>query len=166
MADYFTQFAVFIDMPREAAAHAAALADLVDRYALHLALYGESEEATDFDGWSGDDRLDAAARIIAGAGENEIGATWVAGEQGLYVAGEENPNIEMIAEIVQITMQRFHLTTPVVIEWANFCSRPRPGGFSGGCAVITQSHQRWLNTGRWADRQIEDLRLDAAFQSA
>ncbi|HZU88396.1 MAG TPA: hypothetical protein VE993_03985 [Stellaceae bacterium] len=82
--------------------------------------------------------------------------------EGLYVAGEENPNIEMIADIVQITMQQFHLTMPVIIEWANFCSRPRPGGF----VVITQSHQRWLNTGRWADRQLEGLKREAAFQSA
>jgi hypothetical protein len=42
----------------------------------------------------------------------------------------------------------------------------RPDGFGGGCVVITQNRQRWLNTTDWIEQQLDELELDAGFQSA
>ncbi len=166
MANNYTSFAENLKMPREAARYAVAL----DALCSDLADFGQSgadEEEGDtweppkiIEGVPVDERmiLDAHAIVEPSADFYGSSTTFEAGEtSALYVASDESGDIEVVVAIVQATMARFDLPGAVHIQWANTCSKLRPGEFGGGAVVITKDDEEWMTTSRWVDEKIAEL---------
>lgn len=74
-------------------------------------------------------------------------------EGGLWVSGDYGISDEMV-EFIQSYMRKFNILKPVIIETANYCSKPRVGEFGGSWLVITQ------------DETVGGDTLDAAMEAA
>lgn len=172
MANNYTQAAELLDMPLAAARHAV----LVDTVASELADYETVAEW--MEAIPGADEVDPSvitdARSVIEACQEDIyygtSCRFEAGEHGLYLASDESIDLDATATIVQVTMARFDLAGPFVIEWASTCSALRAGEFGGGALVITKDDIRSMSSSRWAELEsaaIQDAAaLDAGFQSA
>lgn len=58
-------------------------------------------------------------------------AIWITDQGGM-------PNLDLLVYVVELACEKMELQNPVVIEWANTCSRPLLDGFGGGIAVIAR----------------------------
>lgn len=65
----------------------------------------------------------------------------------------ENGNAGCAAELLFAFVTEFRPAAIYTIEWAETCSRMRPGEFGGGACVISREGIRWQRTGVWASRE-------------
>jgi hypothetical protein len=64
----------------------------------------------------------------------------------IMVTGEESPDLEAIANAIQIACRDSLKTKPVGFEWASVCDKMRLDSFSGGWCAIFHDRQEWENT--------------------
>ena len=71
--------------------------------------------------------------------EDGLGFDWNINrkEHELWIYAEENGNIDTIAYFVQEYINTFRLSYVFSLTWAETCSKPRVGEFSGGWMVVT-----------------------------
>lgn len=148
MADNYTDTAVLLEMPIEAARYAVALAD---------AIYDDDADNIE------DERLRADVEILLEDDIQSTSATWEASEHAvtkagqLYIASDESIDMEATAAVLQATMARFDLPGALAIEWAETCSKKRPGEFGGGAVVITKDAEHWMSTSQWISEKVLEL---------
>lgn len=63
----------------------------------------------------------------------------------LYVYAEDSGSPESAAHLIKMLLDADLLAVPefVVLEWAETCSKPRPGEFSGGACMISREGIEW-----------------------
>jgi len=117
--------------------------------------------------WLGfpEDVRDAALKVVGRDGEN--GSSFALnsddGEDGsldagtLYVFSEDGGGLEAAAQLVQSLLVRFDIAEPVILEWADTCSRPRPDAFGGGAMVITRDRILSMSTRQMAERMLNEV---------
>ena len=66
---------------------------------------------------------------------------------------EEHGNAGCAAELLFAFVTEFRPAAIYTIEWAETCSRMRPGEFGGGACVISHEGIRWHSTSKWASRE-------------
>jgi hypothetical protein len=78
---------------------------------------------------------------------DEPDAVWVDFQDG---------DLALVAAIVEYAMTTMpEVPSPQGWEWANTCSRPRPGEFSGGAVVVSRgAGTQWHTTGQWLDEAL------------
>ncbi len=157
MANNYTQFAEVITMPREAAEYAVAL-----QAAAWRVVDDETLEPGD----------EQPARALIAEYADRCGGEWYGTsttfevcDNGLYIAAEESGDLEAVALVIQYTFRHFGLTNFAYIEYANTCSRMRPGEFGGGAMVVTKDDTRWLSTSLWVSQTIDEMQYEAALDA-
>lgn len=79
------------------------------------------------------------ATRIAGECEVEDGCFDVQTEmrpEGLLLTGEEYFNTSHAERLVRALVEELDLPDPIVVTWAFWCSKPRPGEFGGGGFLV------------------------------
>lgn len=84
-------------------------------------------------------------------------------EQGekLWIYSEENCDLDIVASVLADYQEKYHLDDPIVLEWANTCSKLRTDGFGGGAVAIHKGTLEWFNPSDQAARWIAERRSDA-----
>jgi len=59
---------------------------------------------------------------------------------------EQHGDLEILANDIQEFLKRFRPDKRIGIEWAETCSRVRPGEFGGGAVLVTAHTQYWMST--------------------
>lgn len=60
-------------------------------------------------------------------------------------------DIEELATVVQDFLIEFNLDTIIEFEWADTCSKPRPGEFGGGACIVSKTGWEIMNTREMID---------------
>lgn len=74
---------------------------------------------------------------------------------GIHLSHDESMNIDAALSFTKAVLVTFDSDLPVVVEWAETCSRPRSGEFGGGAAIVTKEGIETLNTFDWIERQLQ-----------
>jgi hypothetical protein len=77
----------------------------------------------------------------------------------LWVYSEDNGNVDHVVVLVQAFLVQFRQDYAFTISWAETCSKPRIGEFSGGAAMVTARKKSYLSAAAWVFEQAE---LEAA----
>ena len=147
MANNYTQFAFRVEgWPQAAIDHALALAAAVD------ALGVEDEVPSDTP-----DILAARAAEIVESYSRGTDAQFDLVSDDLIVYSEESGCVGAVADILQHAMAAHDIKKPIVVEYANTCSKMRVGEFGGGCVVVTADEVEWIDSGRWGEQTAARL---------
>lgn len=163
MADYYTQFSVGIgNFPPEQLAWAR---DLHEAISMHFCNGSEDLERDRRWNELADDARQAALAIMAANPDDlskfEIESSRAYGDDGqeleaLYVHGEEG-GLDNAALFIQQVLIHSGSTEPVMLEWANSCSKPRVDAFGGGAMVITQDRILSCSTRDMVERLLDQI---------
>jgi hypothetical protein len=132
MANSYTHMSAFLQLPREALDIIAAINDAMNNdEPLPTALTGGERAMLD----------DTAAPYLGRCEWDDVeGKIWLHGD---------TVRVESVAALVQIAIHRFQPALKWGFEWAYTCSRPRPGEFGGGAAVVAADAIEWCCTSDW-----------------
>ena len=136
MANSYTQFSFTFPVNE---AEQAWLQAKIDR--LTALIFGEVEPETEWE----EDLVE----------ESSFGLVVNFEEGAAYFMSEESGNVELAIDVVQQFLSHFRPTAAIGFEWANTCSKPRPGEFGGGACLITTTETKFINTGLWLAEQME-----------
>ena len=78
----------------------------------------------------------------------------------LYIASEENGNISYVVFILNEVMKHYKIKEPIVIEYAYTCSKPRPGEFGGGVAVVGPGTWKFNSTAAMGEKMAKAMRRE------
>jgi len=142
MAETRTQFALAIaDWSKPAIEHLLTLADAVDAL-------GNDETAPED---TPENLVERAREIVEQYNRGTDACFELDDADGsLSIYAEEHGCVGATADIIQHAMAAHGIKQPVILEYANTCSRMRSGEFGGGAVVITIERLEWMDTGRWA----------------
>lgn len=62
-------------------------------------------------------------------------------------------DLEALVLVVCGFQLKFQITEPWSLTWAETCSSPRVGKFSGGAVVVFKGKDEWLYTHSWCDKK-------------
>ncbi len=128
MADYYTNFSVFLPLTKEQQAYAFEIAQQVEEH--------ETQEIpTDFPASLNDE-------IENWTFETEIT------EKGLWLHSQYGGQ-DAACVFIQHLVQKFRFVEGVTFEWSHDCSKPRTDAFGGGAAFITATHIQTFTTQQW-----------------
>lgn len=85
------------------------------------------------------------------ADENEPICQWESETDGIWLYSEESFDIDGLCSLICDWQEHFGLSSPIIIEWATFCSRPRVDEFSGGCFVCVCGRADWVDPRKYAE---------------
>jgi hypothetical protein len=69
---------------------------------------------------------------------------------------EDWGNLDSATTIMQAFLNKFQPDGYFKIEWADTCSKARPGEFGGGAVFVTAKEIKWMSTNSWlADQKIQ-----------
>lgn len=140
MADYYTNFSLFMALPDVAARTDA------------LELHQRMEEHRD-----DEDRPDDVPESLWEQREDwhfECASHGTDTEPSVWLHSS-NGGIDATCAFIQHLLQRFKLKEAVSLEWSHDCSRPRTDAYGGGAAFITAHELRTFNTAEWVRQQQE-----------
>jgi hypothetical protein len=147
MANNYTQFSFGIaGWPKSAIDHVLALAAAVD------ALGQEDDVPSDTP-----DDLAARAAEIAESYSRGTDAQFDLDGDDLIIYSEESGCVGAVVDILQHAMATHGIAKPVVIEYADTCSKMRVGEFGGGCVVVTADETEWMDSRRWGEQNAARL---------
>ena len=69
--------------------------------------------------------------------------------------GTGEGDIEAVINCVAEWINTFRPDYVFSLEWANTCSKPRPGEFGGGAVIVTRNNTEWFTTGQWISRKVQ-----------
>ena len=160
MAENFTQLSFAARLGREAAVFACCLNEGI---ALAEASTESVVDLLESAAYPAD--LTALAREIRDRHADSTGCFFDAEGEGddvnLVVYTDDHCCVGAVADVIQATLARFAVGLPVVIEYAQTCSKPRQGEFGGGAVVVTADAQHWMSTTAWAERKAAELAGEA-----
>jgi len=81
---------------------------------------------------------------------------------GIWVHSSDWGDLEALVGVVCAFQQRFQITEPWSLTWADTCSRPRIGEFGGGAVVVCKGEAEWLHTWSWCEDRKRALKGGAA----
>jgi hypothetical protein len=64
----------------------------------------------------------------------------------IYLSGEEQADPEQMAYFIQFVQKHFDLNEPILITWAETCSKMREGEFSGGACLVHKDIIKFRDT--------------------
>ena len=64
----------------------------------------------------------------------------------VWVTSDGGPNLDALANVIQLCCQDTLKQAPIGFEWSNDCSKHRPDAFGGGWCAIFHDRQEWENT--------------------
>ncbi|TCJ38865.1 hypothetical protein [Parafrankia sp. BMG5.11] len=67
-------------------------------------------------------------------------------DDGISLGGADSPNLEAIANLIQLICQETLSSGALGFEWATTCDKLRPDAFSGGWCVVSLQEIRWETT--------------------
>ena len=138
MADYFTNFSLFLALPDPAA----------QQYAMDL--YANARRAQQED--EPPDTLPDALKEVTEDWWFEAEAQNSDGKFGLWLHSE-NGGIDAVCAFIQHLLQKYHSTEQVTFEWSHDCSKPRVDAYGGGAAIITATEIKTMSTSQWLQEQ-------------
>lgn len=108
-----------------------------------------------FDAWDGtdEDRLNFSDSQQDWLAFESLGFEWKLDDDGLWVYAEEFGNPEAVAAFIQEFLIEFNRTDSWALTWANTCSKPRIGEFSGGAAFVTATDVKFMLADTWLMEQ-------------
>lgn len=138
MADYYTHISTMIDDPTVAEREWWKRAiELVERF--------RGDEVTEE---TYKDLLPDEVQIIKAA-ENDGSIDWgihSVVDKNVWFSDEDGvPNIDGLANLIQIFHQRFRPQGIHTFRWAETCSKPRLGAYGGGVFAITAKEVKTMN---------------------
>ncbi len=85
--------------------------------------------------------------FLCAIAENEVISfnCYVQGKE-IYIGSEEFADPEHMAYFIQFIQKHFNLNEPVLITWAETCSKLREGEFNGGCAIVHKDLIKFRNS--------------------
>lgn len=140
MANYYTHMSFTVDLPSEEAAEkAVGLLGEIDERIL------EPEDAD----WSGDfasfKQYECTSDLVV---EAEGASLWIRDDCGC-------PNIDLLADYLQLVLKRYHPTGYAGFEWSTDCDRHRLDAFGGGSVFVTAEKQDFVSSWQWLSQQVE-----------
>lgn len=175
MANYFTQFSVAIDgISKDQVAWAKGLHGAVMlRRDFLLSARMTPDESPDQESdpeWIeyADDVRQAAISIVDGDPDDpsdfQVTSYEIRKEGGVHaeilcIYGEEG-GLEKAALFIQQVLIHIDSAEPVTLEWAETCSKPRPGGFGGGAMVIGRDRIVSCSTRDMVARLLDEIDVD------
>jgi hypothetical protein len=80
-----------------------------------------------------------------------------------YLYAEDNCDLDRVVAFVQAFLKTHRPDSSIGFEWAETCSKPRPGEFGGGAILVTATTDEWMSTGEALDilRSQSDRRVAA-----
>jgi hypothetical protein len=78
----------------------------------------------------------------------------------LYLYAEEHGAPDHVVSYIETLIHRRLALEPVYFEWAYTCSKPRPGEFGGGGALITKDKTYWFMPSRYMELKWEKIKKD------
>ena len=114
--------------------------------------------------------LRSAKRVMAGGDAdmcygvgfypNEAMPSSLTGYAGLIIYMEESGDLEGLVSALYEFSAYFKLEYPIGFEWANSCSKMRPGEFGGGAVVIKPGKKpKWNSTGNWLAKELNTKKV-------
>lgn len=76
------------------------------------------------------------------------------GGRALVFWSDDSGNTDQVAKFAQLFLKKFRPKGHFFIEWANTCSKPRPGEFGGGVVFVTADDITYTNTSNWVDEKV------------
>ena len=83
------------------------------------------------------------------------GIAWEFIDNQLWLHGDECGNVSHVAELVRAFLARFRPNQCWQLTWAETCSRPRIGEFSGGGVFVTATGVKFCIPHDWLRLQIK-----------
>lgn len=90
-------------------------------------------------------------------GSNMVCADYEMTDDGLWIHGDEGPNLEMIAAVIYFALRHYGIDSYVSMEYSLSCSKPRLDGFGGGAAFITKDGYEFFSTSGWLMEKEADF---------
>jgi hypothetical protein len=150
MADYFTNLSFEVELPDEAAATAA-----VELLAAIESRLDDPEEAD----WSGDferfRQYDEFGFDLAVEVEPDGKTLWFHDQWG-------SPNIDLLADYLQLVLQKHAPNHSASFEWATNCTKHRLDAFSGGALFITAEKIDYFSSWEWLSQKRDEWVADRA----
>ena len=84
----------------------------------------------------------------------------------LWLYAEENGDLDHLAQILAEYQEKYDLAKPLILEWANTCSKLRTDGFGGGAVAIYKGTLEWFNPYDQASRWIAEQKEKTSLQRA
>lgn len=142
MADYFTQFSVVVPIKSyEEAAWVKKYADLFRENWEASEVWQEETLAARFEELKQEIPVDAYDRMVE-AGIREVSCEIELEDIGkdlvVWVHDGGGGDVYIAAVFILVFLARFYRDDEVFLHWADTCSKPRAGAFSGGTALVTR----------------------------
>ena len=98
----------------------------------------EDYDGYDYDGWLGFDYEFTA-------------------QNSFWIYTEESGDPSRVAQFVQAFLKEFRPSEVFVMNWADFCSKPRIEEFGGGAIVVSADRIKVMDSYCWAENQKDRL---------
>lgn len=142
MADYYTHVSFVIPAVSEAEGKWL------------TAVFKGLENGTDEEGselFPGLEISDSLRKNLAVASAHEYwglgGHLYASLDEGFWVASEDSPNLDALGEVLVEFLSLYRPTDVITFTWAETCSRPRAGAFSGGVCICSAEGSLWRTLG-------------------
>lgn len=94
-------------------------------------------------------------------GEMCLGFQWSIDKEGdgycLWMYAEESGDVEHVVLFAQEFLARFRPHDYFTLTWAETCSKPRIGEFSGGAVFVTAEETAWNGAFSWIGEKTADF---------
>ncbi len=78
-------------------------------------------------------------------------------DHGIWLSTNESFNGDALLEVLCEFQNKFNYKQPIVITFADFCSKLRVDEFGGGALVIYHGQSYCMDTHAWADEKIKEI---------
>jgi hypothetical protein len=150
MADYFTHLSFEVELPNEEAVKAAV--ELLTAIESRL---DDPEEAD----WSGEferfRQYDEFGFDLVVEVEPDGKTLWIRDNYG-------SPNVDLLAEYLQLVLQKYAPEHSASFEYATDCTKHRLDAFSGGSLFITADKIDYFSTWEWLSQKRDEWVADRA----
>lgn len=82
-------------------------------------------------------------------------------EEALWLYSEDECDLDGVASILAEYQERYQLDDPIILAWANTCSKLRIDGFGGGAVAIYKGEIKWFTPFTQASKWIAERRSHA-----
>lgn len=115
-----------------------------------------------FEAWDGtdEDRLNFSEDQQEWLAFESLGFEWGLDDDGVWVYAEEFGNPDAVAAFIQEFLIEFQRPDSWSMTWANTCSKPRIGEFSGGAAFVTATDVKFMLADNWLMEQETNHKKD------
>jgi hypothetical protein len=81
------------------------------------------------------------------------------GDRTLWIYSEGEGSPTAVCAFVQAFLQAFPKRPPFTMQWSLDCSRPSPGAYGGGAAVVTKDETKIMTTQQWIQDNLPEDKI-------